>query len=245
MIARLVVSFFLAFAACFVATAQTDAQNKQEDSPEFYQPLKRDMEGWTIHYDPKLDLAENKETSERTFKALANHLQRVVLIVPEDKLKQLRTCKIWVDLEHPKLKGMQYHPSRRWLIENDCDPQLEKHVHIPVARQLYARQMWAQHPYVVLHELAHAYHDQFLDFDNPDIQAAFDSVKKAGIYESVLNHQGNQVTHYGMNNAKEYFAEMTEAYFGVNDFFPFVRAELKTHDPEMFHLLKKIWGKVD
>ena len=245
MISRFFVCVVLLFATGFFSIAKSFGQDDPLRSQEFYQPLKRDVEGWTVSYDPKLDLEENKETAERAFKALANHLQRVELIVPEDKLKQLRQCKIWMDLKHPRLKGMQYHPSQGWLVEHDCDPELEKHVHIPAARQLYARQMWAQHPYVVLHELAHAYHDQFLDFNNPEIVAAYDAAKKAGIYESVLNHQGKQVTHYGMNNAKEYFAEMTEAYFGVNDFFPFVRAELKSHDPEMFRLLQKIWGKVD
>ena len=45
-------------------------------------------------------------------------------------------------------------------------------------------------------------------------------------------------------NAKEYFAEASEAYFGTNDFYPFVRAELKKHDPEMFRLLEKLWHPV-
>jgi hypothetical protein len=47
-----------------------------------------------------------------------------------------------------------------------------------------------------------------------------------------------------MTDPKEYFAEATEAYFGVNDFYPFVRAELHEHDPGMYQLLEKIWGKV-
>lgn len=41
----------------------------------------------------------------------------------------------------------------------------------------------------------------------------------------------------------EFFAEMTEAYFGVNDFFPFNRAELKENEPEIYTLLTDIWEK--
>ena len=37
---------------------------------------------------------------------------------------------------------------------------------------------------------------------------------------------------------------MTETYLGVNDFYPFVRAELKEHDPKTFQLMEKIWGKI-
>ena len=47
--------------------------------------------------------------------------------------------------------------------------------------------------------------------------------------------------HYALSNHKEYFAEGTEAYFYRNDFYPFVRAELKEHDPALHDLLKSIW----
>ena len=42
--------------------------------------------------------------------------------------------------------------------------------------------------------------------------------------------------------AKHAFAESTEAFFGTNDFYPFTRAELKEHDPEMFKVLCEVWG---
>jgi hypothetical protein len=35
---------------------------------------------------------------------------------------------------------------------------------------------------------------------------------------------------------------MTEAYFGTNDFFPFNRGELMTAEPEIYQLMKEIWG---
>jgi len=40
----------------------------------------------------------------------------------------------------------------------------------------------------------------------------------------------------------EYFAEASESYFGVNDFYPFVRAELKEFDPAAYFLMEEIWG---
>ncbi len=105
--------------------------------------------------------------------------------------------------------------------------------------------MWAKHPYVVLHELAHSYHDQVLSFDNAEILDVFEQAKRDGRYENVLLYTGKRVQHYGMSNHKEYFAEATEAYFGVNDFYPFVRAELNEHDPAMFRLLEKVWGQIE
>ena len=137
---------------------------------------------------------------------------------------------------------MQYHPDRGWLLANNHDPRLVKHVHIPRARQLLDASQWAKHPYVVLHELAHAYHDQVLGFDEAKIVNAFERMKSAGNYETVLLYTGRRVKHYGLSDHKEYFAESTEAYFGVNDFYPFVRAELKEHDPVLHDALEKIWG---
>ncbi len=80
-----------------------------------------------------------------------------------------------------------------------------------------------------------------LSFDNPEIIEVFDAVKEQGIYEEVLLYTGKKVKHYGLSNHKEYFAESTEAYFGVNDFYPFVRGELREAEPEIHALLTSIW----
>ena len=37
-------------------------------------------------------------------------------------------------------------------------------------------------------------------------------------------------------------AEATEAFFCRNDFYPFIRTELRKHDPEKYKLLEKLWG---
>jgi len=53
---------------------------------------------------------------------------------------------------------------------------------------------------------------------------------------------GRRTVTNALNNEKEYFAEACEAFFGTNDFYPFTRAELKEHDPEMFKVLCEVWG---
>ena len=58
----------------------------------------------------------------------------------------------------------------------------------------------------------------------------------------MLHINGKKTQHYALTNEKEFFAEMTEAYFGQNDFYPFNRAELKRDEPELYELLTKIWG---
>ena len=235
---RLALSTALIPCLVFLQTLESAAETKA-----FYDPVERQVEGWTVKVDPELLKGENKELSEQAFKALANHLQRVEYILPQDRVNQLKKLPIWIDLSH-ELGSMQYHPDEGWLTDNGYDPRLEKHVHIPRARALFARGTWAKHPYVILHELAHAYHDQVLSFNHPDVLKVYDEAKENGIYEDVLSHTGRAVRHYALTNHKEYFAETTEAYLGVNDFYPFVRAELKKHDPSGFALMQKVWGEV-
>jgi Mlc titration factor MtfA (ptsG expression regulator) len=104
-------------------------------------------------------------------------------------------------------------------------------------------------PNFALHELAHAYHHRVLPdgFDNAELKAAYERAKASKTYDKVERWFGNGRPNtteraYAMSNPQEYFAESTEAYFSRNDFFPFNRANLKQHDPEMEKLLGSLWG---
>jgi len=65
---------------------------------------------------------------------------------------------------------------------------------------------------------------------------------EAGKYDPVLCRYSRGTKAYGANNPGEFFAENSEAFFGVNDFYPFVRAELKEYDPDTHRALAILWG---
>ena len=46
---------------------------------------------------------------------------------------------------------------------------------------------------------------------------------------------------YAHTNEREYFAELTEAYFGWNSYFPFTKEELESYDPEGYNLIENSW----
>jgi len=207
-----------------------------------FDPVAKQIEGWTVYVDPQMLKGEHSENGAAALRMLASHLQRIAILVSEDRLAKLRKLEIWIDYSNPRLGGKHYHPNRDWLVAHGLDPRLAKKVHITHAASLLSRQQLLKHPAVVLHELAHAYHEQFLGYDDPRIIEAYQKAKESGSYEKVLLYDGNKVRHYAMKNHKEYFAEATEAYFYRNDFYPFVRAELKEHDPDLYDLLVEIWG---
>lgn len=229
--------------ASLLALAWTDARPAASPGGRI-NPVVRDVHGWTVWIDPALLEGEHTEVGSRALSMLANHLERIALLVTGERLEALRGLEIWIEREHP-LANMQYHPDVGWLRRHGYDERLAKKVHIPRARNLLSRAQLVKHPFVVLHELAHAYHDQVLGFDDARIVKAFRAAEAAGTYERVLSHRGRQVRHYALTDHKEYFAEGTEAYFYRNDFFPFVRAELAEFDPVGHAVMVEIWGTLE
>jgi hypothetical protein len=201
----------------------------------------RNVEGWTVRVDDRLLNGADAELGKRALRFLEAKLSDIKAVVPADKLTKLQAVTIVLDLTHGKLGPMQYHPDAGWLKANGYSTDLAKCVHIPRAADLPTRRNINEQPWVVLHELAHAYHDQVLGFDEPRIRDAYETYKKSGRGEKTLLYDGRRVKHYALTDHKEFFAEMTEAYFGVNDFFPFNRAELKESEPAIFELMARVW----
>jgi hypothetical protein len=202
----------------------------------------RDLEGWNIRVDDRLLTGESADLGARALKLLNARLVAITVAVPETALAKLRTVTIELDLDYGKLESMQYHPDAGWLKDNGYSEKLAKCFHIPEAQDFLSPYENRRMPWVVLHELAHAYHDQVLGFDEPRVVAAWEKFRDSGKYNSVLTSPGEMREHYGITDQKEFFAEMTESYFGSNDFYPFVAGELKHAEPGIFALMADIWG---
>ncbi len=213
--------------------------------PESMQPTSRSirkLEGWTIRIDDRLLEPANEPLGLQALRFLEAKLFEVKAVVPAARVKELQSITIVLDLNCGKLGAMQYHPSAGWLQANGYTPDLAKCVHLPRAANLATRRNINEQPWVILHELAHAFHDQKLGFDDARVLDAYEQFKKSGRGEATLLYNGKRVKHYALTNHKEFFAEMTESFFGVNDFYPFNRAELQEAEPELFALLSRIWS---
>lgn len=214
---------------------------RAEDKPQPESRTDRKLEGWTIRVDDRLLKGPDAELGTKALRFLEGKLAEIKIVVPDDKVKKLQAVVIVLDLNCGNLGPMQYHPSAGWLKSNGYPVSLEKCVHLPRAADVMTKRNVREQPWVILHELAHAYHDQVLGFDDPRVKECFEAYKKAGRGEKALLFTGQRVKHYGLTDHKEFFAEMTEAYFGSNDFFPFNRAELKDSEPEVFEMMQRVW----
>ena len=226
--------------SCLLTWATVARGEAPDDKPA--SRTERKVEGWTVRIDDRLLAGPDAPLGTRCLRFLEAKLCDIVAVVPADRLAKLRGVAIVLDLSHGGLKSMQYHPSADWLKGHGYAADLAKCVHIPRAADLPVRRNINEQPWVILHELAHAYHDQVLGFDEPRIDAAYKKYKASGRGDATLLYDGRKVKHYALTTRMEFFAEMTEAYFGVNDFYPFTRAELKQTEPEIDELLTHIWA---
>jgi len=223
------------------AKARSRLKEKNDRPPGIVHET-RTIEGWTVHVDTQLLAGDHADTGKRALRVLANKLYEITRIVPADRLAHLRRVAIYFDYDHA-LGNMQYHPDIGWLRAHGYDPAMTKAVHIPSVRHFLDAIRPREQPFAVLHELSHAYHDQVLGWNYGPIRKAYERALASRQYESVLRRGGRKGRHYALTNHKEFFAEMTEAYLGTNDFWPFVRWELREADPETCALLEGIWTK--
>lgn len=236
---RLLVPLLFVGSSLFAAAPPKPA--KDDAPPQPTSRSDRKLEGWTLRVDDRLLQGPDAEAGTKALRFLEAKLAEIKVVVPEDQVKQLQSVVIVLDKTCGKLGSMQYHPSAGWLKANGYPESLARCVHLPRVAEVVTKRNIREQPWVILHELAHAYHDQFLGFDDPRVKQCFEAYKKAGRGEKALLHNGQRVKHYGLTNEKEFFAEMTEAYFGSNDFFPFNRAELQESEPEIYELMVRIW----
>ena len=96
-------------------------------------------------------------------------------------------------------------------------------------------------PWLVLHELAHAHHHRVLGPDNTAVRGAYQKALGAGAYTAVKHADGGIRRANALASDRKYFAQLTEAYYGKNDFYPFVREELQDYDFAGYRMIETAW----
>ncbi len=202
------------------------------------------VHGWQIKINHRL-VAEDNRAMDVPLRILNQQLAAIEKVVPAAAVKRLKEVTLWFNPEYPGVRpGAEYHPGQDWLIEQGRNPDMVKGVEFTNVR-IFAHE-YTRMPCFVLHELAHSYHDRVLGFENAEIEKAYNAARASGKYDKVARHNGEGRPDtvdkaYAMSNAREYFAESTEAFFGQNDFYPFNRSELLAVDPGIATVLQNVW----
>lgn len=207
-------------------------------APGIYEPdasyTVQDLAGWQVMvHNALLPGGKLADTGARAKARLVDAMRRLKTWMPAAPLARLLKVKIWLEVDSTngpwgRTSGYQYHPGRDWLIDMDFNPGKHKCVEFGNASSL-ARRSPDSTVSVLLHELAHAYHDQVLTFDDPHILAAYKRCVEGDAYPA---------RDWVKSDHKEFFAGATTRYFGRRD----EREAVGKRDPVLEKYLNKIWG---
>jgi dipeptidyl-peptidase-4 len=195
------------------------------------------LRGWEVHVES--GLYRNKEMWGKVGSLLDAKLAEIERRLPVPVVERLRKVHIWMHLNREGCPGGVYHPSRDWLVNHDLNPQWARGVEFGNA-QNFLDWEWTQ-PSMVIHEMSHAWHHQVLGYDHAETKDLYRKVASQNKLESVIYCRGGKQRAYGLNNHQEMFAEFSEAWWGTNDFYPFVRGELLAEFPDVAILMGKAW----
>jgi len=208
-------------------------------TPKIYEPASsytvKTLAGWKVYvHNSLLPGGEHAETGTEAIDRLTDAMLRLKTWIPAGPLAKLLEVKMWLEWDSTngpwgRTSGYQYHPGRDWLLDMDFNLEKHKCVEFGNAASL-AKRSPDSAVSVLLHELAHAYHDQVLTFDDPDVLAAYKRCVEGTSYPE---------RDWVKSNHKEFFAGVTTRYFGRKE----EREAVGQRDPVLKKFLQKTWGK--
>ena len=189
---------------------------------------------------------------ERVRVHLRADLDEITHRLPAHAIELLRaTTPIWVELQGRVVpggmsgRGKYFHPSREWLSGHGILP--DKVDGIEIANAADYLEWRRNQPYGLLHEFAHAWWFKLSLEQRAPVQAAYEQAMQQGLYEQVgynLAPEGEPRRAYAASNVNEYFAELSEAWFALNDYQPMTRPQLVAFDPIGAHAVEQVWNLV-
>lgn len=221
------------FILCMVLTG---CEKNSGANPEYILPPDQmsktvNLHGFTVRV--VSDFVWNQET-DNAYRYLGKVLDEMETVFPAPALKRMQEKDLWLTTggDRPVI-GYDTKEGER----NGC-------IVINDIAEFY-RQSIANRPFLLTHYLALQYADRFLRPYDEVLDVAWQKAVRSGIYESVDYFDGKKVVTAradALADKYAYFAELSEAYWGKNDFFPFDYHDMEAFDPAGFQLMETIWG---
>ncbi len=224
-----------------------------ENDPTDEEYHKHEILGFTVHISAE-DVSDRPEVAEAVLWMVRSKLRRIVEVVPMNKVKLLRQVEIWLNdnwEEDDENCGWAcyvpdgYFGSGRFLRDRDGSVVIRDFDYLIDAA-------WCCTAGTILHELSHAYHDQFIEdgYGNSEIDDEYEDAEDSGDYDDnrVLYPWWDEQyrKHYGMTSAREFFATLSETYFlGAYATYPHNLRDLYHHDRSAYRLIQAAWFSDD
>lgn len=202
------------------------------------------IEGFTVMVTPEAAEGEIKDGELKPLDALALEFVMMKKAMPAKQVELLQKVTVWIDWDgyQPLSNGREGRAlavyqtgTAQSLLAEKKNPYTAKCVHVYSLKMLAEEHQPKRnsHRLVMLHEFAHAVHDQLLGFDHAGIKTAYKQAMERKLYDKAQ---------YVSTNEKEFFAEITCGYYDQLHHYPKTRDDLKKHDPVTHQLMVSIWG---
>lgn len=122
----------------------------------------QELEGWVVYVSDELRQQRPEET-EKALELLKGQCRKVIHVLLPTAVSQLQQVRLWMSLpSSDRRPRAEFHPSVDWLIEHGMPPEKVKGVEFTNSAILEKEII--RMPMLLLHELAHAYHNLVLGF---------------------------------------------------------------------------------
>jgi hypothetical protein len=199
----------------------------------------RTIRGWTVRVQDSLFTAQATATTE-ALELLDHALLNIQRTTPPHALDRLRSIPIHLSLTGTRAK-VEYHYGTGWLRENGHDTTKANSAEF--ADMEYFVEIANAYPAMVLEILAYGYWQQHL---NPRQRARLNDLhakaRSRKLYKNVLDQHGNKSETPTLESPQIYFSESLTSYLSTNDTYPFVRAELRDYDADIYVFMMETIG---
>lgn len=191
--------------------------------------------GWTVVLERKLS-DRYTTLSDQVMAQLERQLDRAAAALPRTAVAELRKVPIMISWDQGKGEAIRYN----WPDAKAADASRQGMLEIPRAAAFL--QTAQTQPWLVMHQLAHAYHHRVLGAESATLRNAWREAVKLGSYNQVKLANGKQGRSNAANSEREFFAELTRSFYGRSDYYPFVREELQQYDGPSARLIETAWA---
>jgi hypothetical protein len=174
---------------------------------------RRNVGSFPVYVAP--EFSRDRALLERCLQVLESNVKQVEEVLPPAAWQKLSSIAIWLEYQPDKSYLGGYFASKEWLILSGVTSAKAKSIQFTSSLAV----MMGSKRNPLMHELAHAYHDLVLSLSYAPIWSGYHSARLSGRYNAVRHSSGRFARAYAMTDHMEFFAELSEAYFGHGDFF--------------------------
>ena len=229
---RAALSAFILSLGIVVAIAAIFHPNLARAFEPTAQYSRMNINGWTVYVSS--EFSKDVRARNAILKKIKSQTAFIATRLSGKHLKVLRKSDLWVEAGQHYRSLARHHASKGAIYQEGLNIDKFRDVEIFGG---FARQ---RHPSLVLHELAHVYHDRKLSWHDSRIERMYKKFKAT--MPSAKDRCGRSFKAYALENHHEFFATFTESYFGKTCTYPHNRETIQKRHPEMYAFLTKTWG---